>query len=89
MLAELVSIPVPGTSLDGLFFEARDGRDRGRPSSCDVAKHPGTPALVPVSADLGGTRCFAAPPLGLLAGERLEELSARSHELVGPVAPTN
>jgi pimeloyl-ACP methyl ester carboxylesterase len=29
MLAELVSVPAPGTPLDGLFYEDRDGRDRG------------------------------------------------------------
>jgi pimeloyl-ACP methyl ester carboxylesterase len=171
MLAELVSVPTPGTPLDGLFYPAPDGRPRGAamllhgngmdfyygPSgflpehlagiglvtlaynrhghdtvsgrtraaegnayqtvaqaiddneraagwlgarghrspvvighsnggmlaAAHVANHPETPALVLLSAHLGGTEMLPrASALGLLAGDRLEELSARAHELV-------
>jgi pimeloyl-ACP methyl ester carboxylesterase len=48
-----------------------------------VANHPETPALVLLSAHLGGTRMLArASELGLLAGDRLAELSEQAHRLV-------
>jgi pimeloyl-ACP methyl ester carboxylesterase len=176
MLAELVSIPTPGTSLDGLFYAAppasergaallmhgngmnfyygapgflpehlvgiglsalaynRHGHDtisartrvaegnayqtaagavddneraaawlagRGHPAPVvighsnggmlaaeHVAHHPETPALVLLSAHLGGTEMLRrSSALGLLAGDRLEELSAQAHALVDAGRP--
>jgi pimeloyl-ACP methyl ester carboxylesterase len=48
-----------------------------------VANHPETPALVLLSAHLGGRDMLRrASELGLLAGDRLPELSAQAHALV-------
>jgi pimeloyl-ACP methyl ester carboxylesterase len=48
-----------------------------------VADHPETPALVLLSAHCGGTRVHRKiSELGLFAGDRLQELTARARELV-------
>ncbi|HZU17525.1 MAG TPA: alpha/beta hydrolase [Candidatus Dormibacteraeota bacterium] len=48
-----------------------------------VADHPETPALVLLSAHCGGTRVHRKiSELGLFAGNRLQELTARARELV-------
>ncbi len=48
-----------------------------------VANHPETPALVLLSAHTGGPEMLPrGSRLGLLAGDRLEELSAQAHALV-------
>jgi len=48
-----------------------------------VADHPQTPALVLLSAHCGGTNMVPlASKAGLLAGERLEEITAQAHERV-------
>jgi pimeloyl-ACP methyl ester carboxylesterase len=48
-----------------------------------VADHAHTPALVLLSAHCGGTNMVPlASKAGLLAGERLEEITARAHEMV-------
>lgn len=176
MLAEVVSIPTPGTPLDGLFYEPRDRPARGAAmlmhgngmnfyygapgflppylteielaalafnrhghdtvsartrvaegnayqtaaeaiddneraarwlrergfdapvvighsnggllASEHVANHPQTPALVLLSAHLGGREMLPhASALGLLAGDRLPELSRQAHALVDAGRP--
>jgi pimeloyl-ACP methyl ester carboxylesterase len=53
-----------------------------------VARHPETPALVLLSAHLGGTDMLRrGSELGLLAGDRLAELSRQAHELVDAGRP--
>jgi pimeloyl-ACP methyl ester carboxylesterase len=53
-----------------------------------VARHPETPALVLLSAHLGGTEMLArASALGLLAGDRLAELTRQAHDLVAAGRP--
>ena len=48
-----------------------------------VADHPATPALVLLSAHLGGTQVVPlASKVGLLGGDRIEEVNARARELV-------
>ncbi|MCV2488862.1 lysophospholipase [Geodermatophilus sp. YIM 151500] len=48
-----------------------------------VARHPETPALVLLSAHMGGTGMLRrGSELGLLAADRLEELSQQAHALV-------
>lgn len=55
----------------------------GMLASEHVANHPETPALVLLSAHQGGKEMLRrASELGLLAGDRLSELSARAHALV-------
>ena len=49
-----------------------------------VAEHPGTPALVLLSAHCGGKKMVPlASAAGLLAGERLDELTGKAKELAG------
>lgn len=53
-----------------------------------VANHPETPALVLLSAHLGGKEMLVrGSRLGLLAGDRLPELSRQAHELVDAGRP--
>lgn len=53
-----------------------------------VANHPETPALVLLSAHLGGREMLRrGSQLGLLAGDRLPELSRQAHELVDAGRP--
>lgn len=53
-----------------------------------VADHPATPALVLLSAHLGGREWLPrASRLGLLAGDRLEEFTRRAEELVAAGRP--
>ena len=53
-----------------------------------VADHPETPALVLLSAHVGGREMLPrASALGLLAGDRLAELSLRAHDLVDAGRP--
>lgn len=60
----------------------------GMLASEHVARHPETPALVLLSAHQGGAGMLRrASELGLLAGDRLAELSARAHELVAAGRP--
>jgi pimeloyl-ACP methyl ester carboxylesterase len=48
-----------------------------------VADHPGTPALVLLSAHLGGTSIVPhASKVGLLGGERIEEVNATARQMV-------
>ena len=55
----------------------------GMLASEHVADHPETPALVLLSAHVGGTQMLRrGSQLGLLAGDRLDELSAQAHDLV-------
>ncbi|SDX83568.1 Lysophospholipase, alpha-beta hydrolase superfamily [Geodermatophilus africanus] len=60
----------------------------GMLASEHVARHPETPALVLLSAHLGGTQMLArASALGLLAGDRLDELTDRAAALVAAGRP--
>jgi pimeloyl-ACP methyl ester carboxylesterase len=53
-----------------------------------VADHPGTPALVLLSAHCGGPEMLQrASALGLLAGDQLPQLSQRAHQLVAEGRP--
>jgi pimeloyl-ACP methyl ester carboxylesterase len=55
----------------------------GMLAAAHVARHPGTPALVLLSAHLGGTQMLRrASALGLLAGDRLDDLTEQAHALV-------
>jgi pimeloyl-ACP methyl ester carboxylesterase len=60
----------------------------GMLASEHVARHPETPALVLLSAHLGGRDMLRrGSELGLLAGDRLDEISRRAHELVDAGRP--
>ena len=60
----------------------------GMLASEHVARHPETPALVLLSAHLGGRDMLRrGSELGLLAGNRLAELSRQAHELVDAGRP--
>jgi pimeloyl-ACP methyl ester carboxylesterase len=55
----------------------------GMLASEHVLRHPETPALVLLSAHLGGTEMLRrGSALGLLAGDRLPELTRQAHDLV-------